>query len=124
MTAMAENQKLATISEMCRLCEFANVRNRAAQFLSLTGIFIALKPTFANRHYRHVAVIQEFVKRSFSVKLKGAGRIDWSNQFVGLIVNLFVALSLDPDRAAVLWQFWVQLLADSYCTKKISASQR
>ena len=29
------------------------VRNRAARFLSLMIIFIALKPTFANRHYRH-----------------------------------------------------------------------
>jgi hypothetical protein len=41
-------------SAMCRLCELANVRTRAAQFLSLTGIFIALKPTLANRHYRHI----------------------------------------------------------------------
>jgi len=38
------------------MCEFANVSNRAAQFFSLTGIFIALKPTFANCHYRPQAV--------------------------------------------------------------------
>jgi hypothetical protein len=42
----------------CRLCEFANVRNRAAHFFSHMGIFIALKLTFANSHYRHTATLQ------------------------------------------------------------------
>lgn len=40
----------------------------------------------------------------------GAGRIDWKNQFVGLLVNLFVALSLAPEQAAALWSFWAQLI--------------
>jgi hypothetical protein len=37
----------------------------------------------------------------------GAGRIDWSNQFVGTLINLCMALSLAPDAAASLWHFWV-----------------
>jgi hypothetical protein len=41
------------MSTKYRLCEFANVRNRAAQFFVLMEISIALKRTFANRHYRH-----------------------------------------------------------------------
>lgn len=43
---------------MCRLCEFADVRNRAAQFFAFKEIFIALKQTFVNRHNRHVADIR------------------------------------------------------------------
>lgn len=41
---------------------------------------------------------------------KGAGRIDWKNQFVGLLMNLFVALSLAPDRASLIWSYWARLI--------------
>lgn len=40
----------------------------------------------------------------------GAGRIDWSNQFVGMLISLCMALSLAPDAASSLWQFWVQVI--------------
>jgi hypothetical protein len=39
---------------------------------------------------------------------QGAGRIDWKNQFVGLLINLFVALSLAPDQAAAIWSYWAR----------------
>lgn len=35
---------------MCRLCEFANVRCMAVQFVARWKIFIALELTFANYH--------------------------------------------------------------------------
>lgn len=41
---------------------------------------------------------------------KGAGRIDWSNQFVGMLISLCMALSLAPDTASALWQSWVQII--------------
>ena len=40
----------------------------------------------------------------------GAGRIDWSNQFVGMLISLCMALSLSPEAASSLWQFWVQAI--------------
>ncbi|MGE4459977.1 MAG: hypothetical protein AB7D31_12030 [Stenotrophomonas sp.] len=40
----------------------------------------------------------------------GTGRIDWKNQFVGLLINLFVALSLAPDRASLIWSYWARLI--------------
>ncbi|HUW75077.1 MAG TPA: hypothetical protein VMV70_00230 [Gallionella sp.] len=64
----------------CRLCEFANVRNRAAHFFSHTGIFIALKLTFANRHYRHVAAIQN--SKIWTINVQGCGVLvseEWVN---------------------------------------------
>jgi hypothetical protein len=41
-----------------RLCEFADVRNRAAQFFAFKEIFIALKQTFVNRHNRPKAEVR------------------------------------------------------------------
>jgi hypothetical protein len=41
---------------------------------------------------------------------KGAGRIDWSNQFVGMLISLCMSLSLAPDSASALWQYWVQII--------------
>lgn len=42
---------------------------------------------------------------------QGAGRIDWSNQFVGMLISLCMAVSLDKEAASALWKFWV-VLAD------------
>src|ERR1017187_7802479 len=47
---------------MGTLCEFANVRNRAAQFFVLKEISIALKRTFANRHYRPIPAVRTHPK--------------------------------------------------------------
>lgn len=41
---------------------------------------------------------------------QGAGRIDWKNQFVGLLINLFVAMGLAPDQAASIWSHWARLV--------------
>ena len=40
----------------------------------------------------------------------GAGRIDWSNQFVGMLISLCLALSLAPEEASSLWRFWLQVV--------------
>ena len=37
----------------------------------------------------------------------GLGRIDWSNQFVGLIIQICISLGLSPDKASQIWQFWL-----------------
>ena len=42
----------------------------------------------------------------------GTGRIDWKNQLVGMLINIFVSLSLSPERAAAIWNYW-QNLVDS-----------
>lgn len=49
-------------------------------------------------------------ERLFAQAKTGAGRIDWSNQFVGMLISLCMALSLAPDSASALWQFWVQVI--------------
>lgn len=41
---------------------------------------------------------------------EGAGRIDWSNQFVGMLIGLCMALALAPDAASEIWDFWVQVV--------------
>jgi len=41
---------------------------------------------------------------------KGAGRIDWSNQFVGLVISICVALSLAPEEASNIWRYWIRLV--------------
>jgi hypothetical protein len=41
---------------------------------------------------------------------KGAGRIDWSNQFVGMLISLCMALSLAPEAASSLWQSWMRII--------------
>jgi hypothetical protein len=66
-------------------------------------------------HLRRLPLYEE-VSEKFDPQLErlaaqakaGAGRIDWSNQFVGFLIGLCVALSLAPDVAADLWQFWRQ----------------
>ena len=40
----------------------------------------------------------------------GTGRIDWKNQFVGLLMNVVVAASLAPDQASRIWLFWRHLV--------------
>lgn len=40
----------------------------------------------------------------------GAGRIDWSNQFVGMLIGLCMALALAPDAASEIWTYWVQVI--------------
>ncbi len=50
----------------------------------------------------------------------GAGRIDWSNQFVGMLISLRMALSLAPESASVLWQFWVQVIDGLLCPNNSS----
>jgi hypothetical protein len=41
---------------------------------------------------------------------KGAGRIDWSNQFMGMLISLCVTLSLSPETASGLWKSWMQII--------------
>lgn len=41
---------------------------------------------------------------------KGLGRIDWSNQFVGMLISLCIGLSLAPEQAAALWKSWGRII--------------
>ncbi len=61
--------------------------------------------------YREVQVAYNvnFERMAESAK-QGAGRVDWSNQFVGLVISLCVALSLEPETAAAIWQAWLSLI--------------
>ena len=34
---------------------------------------------------------------------KRHGRIDWINLSIGVLVNIAIALALDPDKASLLW---------------------
>jgi len=52
---------------------------------------------------------QQFERLATQAK-SGAGRIDWSNQFVGMLISLCIALSLAPETASSLWQFWAQAI--------------
>lgn len=61
--------------------------------------------------YRKVA--EQFdpqFERIASRAKEGAGRIDWSNQFVGMLISLCMALALEPDAASEVWNFWVQVV--------------
>jgi hypothetical protein len=62
-------------------------------------------------HYSEVArqFDPQFERLATQAK-KGAGRIDWSNQFVGMLISLCMALSLAPDAASSLWHFWSQVI--------------
>lgn len=62
-------------------------------------------------HYQDVAIQfdPQFERLSAQAKT-GAGRIDWSNQFVGMLISLCITLSLAPDSASDLWKFWVQVI--------------
>lgn len=44
----------------------------------------------------------------------GLGRIDWANQFVGLIMTLCLALSLSPGTANEIWNFWIDTVSSIY----------
>lgn len=41
---------------------------------------------------------------------QGAGRIDWSNQFVGMMISLCLTLSLSPETASALWHAWMSII--------------
>lgn len=62
-------------------------------------------------HYSEVArqFDPQFERLVIQAK-QGAGRIDWSNQFVGMLISLCMALSLAPDAASSLWHFWSQII--------------
>lgn len=38
------------------------------------------------------------------------GRVDWKNQLVGMLINIFVSLSLSPERATIIWKYWEKLV--------------
>lgn len=61
--------------------------------------------------YKDVAVSfdPQFERLAEQAK-KGAGRIDWSNQFIGMLISLCVTLSLGPEVAAGLWKSWMQII--------------
>ena len=40
----------------------------------------------------------------------GTGRIDWKNQFLGLLMNVIVAASLAPAEASKIWSYWRRLV--------------
>lgn len=62
-------------------------------------------------HYSAVEVQFEPQLERLAAQAKaGAGRVDWSNQFVGMLISLCIALSLAPDTASSLWHFWEQLI--------------
>lgn len=62
-------------------------------------------------HYPEVAKQFEPQFERLAAQAKaGAGRIDWSNQFVGMLISLCMALSLAPEAASSLWQFWVHVI--------------
>lgn len=41
---------------------------------------------------------------------EGLGRVDWSNQFVGMLIGLCMALALEPETASSLWKSWLQII--------------
>lgn len=62
-------------------------------------------------HYQEVAEQFDLQFERLTTQAKvGAGRIDWSNQFVGMLISLCIALSLAPASASSLWQFWVKVI--------------
>lgn len=62
-------------------------------------------------HYAEVATqFEPQLERLAAQARSGAGRIDWSNQFVGMVISLCITLSLAPDAASSLWKFWVQVV--------------
>lgn len=44
----------------------------------------------------------------------GLGKNDWKNQFVGTIIALCIALSLSPDEASKIWNFWMEKVSAIY----------
>lgn len=87
---------------------------------------------FTHKEAEHVAqsihILQEHVKKQLpnyakvadefdpqferiaSRAKEGAGRIDWSNQFVGMLISLCMTLALAPDAASEIWHFWIQIV--------------
>jgi hypothetical protein len=54
------------------------------------------------------------LKRLIGHAKSGLGRVDWSNQFIGLIINICVSLSLSPEKANEIWRFWLNTLSKIY----------
>jgi len=44
----------------------------------------------------------------------GLGRIDWTNQFVGLIIAVCLTLSLSTEVANRIWKFWLEIISNVY----------
>jgi len=44
----------------------------------------------------------------------GLGRIDWTNQFVGLIIAICLTLSLSTEVASRIWNFWLKTISNIY----------
>lgn len=66
-------------------------------------------------HYSEVkAQFEPQLERLAAQAKAGSGRVDWSNQFVGMLISLCISLSLAPETASSLWQFWKQAINDLF----------
>ena len=49
-------------------------------------------------------------KRLSEFAKTGAGKIDWSNQFIGMLVSIIIVFAFNPDQAAEIWAYWKTLI--------------
>lgn len=54
------------------------------------------------------------LNRMIKYAKSGLGRIDWTNQFVGLIIAICLTLSLSPETANSIWRFWLKTISNVY----------
>ena len=73
---------------------------------AISALLSYLTESIANFENVSVAYTEHFDRLKGSAKA-GAGRIDWSNQFVGLVISLCLTLALSPQQAAGLWSKWI-----------------
>ncbi len=76
---------------------------------AITGLRAYIEATVPGYADVQASFDPQFERMSEAAR-KGAGRIDWSNQFVGLLISLCVVLSLDPQKAAEIWGKWMELI--------------
>jgi len=63
---------------------------------------------------KHAESYDAALNRLIGHAKSGLGRVDWSNQFIGLIINICMSLSLSPEKANQIWQFWINTLSKIY----------
>jgi hypothetical protein len=76
---------------------------------AITSLLSYVEEKVPNYHKVQSAYEVHFMRLAESAK-KGIGRVDWSNQFVGLVISLCLALALAPEQAAGIWNRWIELI--------------
>lgn len=82
---------------------------------AVTALVANLKDNIADYASVEDVFDNRFEQLSKSAK-EGAGRIDWSNQFMTVILTLALTLSLDPEQGAQIWRFWLNLIRGTFPT--------